>query len=126
MPHGLRTPRCSGPAVAQIADRCWPRRPSLRVVQGKAVVEQLGALLTPVVAPVAAAVGAVAVEAGKGVEGLGSGPDARSLSTVGRPGGRPLTPATNHRLQPDAASRISFEDFPVRPLRLSHESRGVV
>jgi hypothetical protein len=38
--------------------------PLLRVVQGKAVVEQLGALPTPVAAP-GAAVGAVAVEAGK-------------------------------------------------------------
>src|SRR5687768_10028960 len=45
--------------------------PLLRAVQGKAVVKQLGALLTPVAAPVAA-VGAVAVEAGKDVEGVGS------------------------------------------------------
>ena len=56
---------------------------------------ELGALLTPVAAPVAAAVvGAEAVEAGKDVEGVGSGHDAL-LEYVGRPRGRPLTPATN-------------------------------
>jgi hypothetical protein len=38
--------------------------PLLLAVQGEAVVEQLGALLAPVAAPVAA-VGAEAVEAGK-------------------------------------------------------------
>ena len=38
--------------------------PLFRAVQGKAVVEQLGALLAPVAGPVAAP-GAVAVEAGK-------------------------------------------------------------
>lgn len=46
--------------------------PLLRAVQGKAVVQQLGALLTPVAGPVAAG-GAVAVEAGKDIEGVGSG-----------------------------------------------------
>src|SRR6266487_2655998 len=41
------------------------------------VVEQLGALLTPVAAPVGAfADGAVAIEAAKDVEGVGSGHDA--------------------------------------------------
>src|SRR6266511_4595188 len=49
--------------------------PLLLAVQGKAVVEQLRALLAPVAAPVAA-VGAVAVKAGKDVEGIGSGHDA--------------------------------------------------
>jgi nicotinamide-nucleotide amidase len=49
--------------------------PLLRAVQGSAVVEQLGALLTPVAGPVGAG-GAVAVEAGKDVEGVGSGHDA--------------------------------------------------
>jgi hypothetical protein len=40
------------------------------------VVEQLGALLAPVAAPVAAADAAVAVEAGKDVEGVRSGDNA--------------------------------------------------
>jgi hypothetical protein len=43
---------------------------SLYVEEGKAVVEQLGAMLTPVAAPVtAAAVGAVAVEGAKTSKG---------------------------------------------------------
>src|SRR6202035_4670808 len=46
--------------------------PLLLVVQGEAVVEQLGALLAPVAAPVATG-GAEAVEAGKDVECVGSG-----------------------------------------------------
>src|SRR5207247_1931848 len=46
--------------------------PLLLVVQGEAVVEELGALLAPVAAPVAAG-GAEAVEAGKDVEGVGTG-----------------------------------------------------
>ena len=48
----------------------------LLVVQREAVVEQFGALLAPVAAPVAAADAAEAVEAGKDVEGVGSGHDA--------------------------------------------------
>src|ERR671912_1438547 len=46
--------------------------PLLDVVQRKAVLEELGALLAPVAGPVGAG-GAVAVEAGKDVEGVGSG-----------------------------------------------------
>ena len=42
------------------------------VVQGEAVVEQLGALLAPVAAPVAVRCGAEAVEAGKDIEGVGN------------------------------------------------------
>jgi hypothetical protein len=49
--------------------------PLLLAVQGEATVEQLGALLAPVAGPVAAG-GAEAVEAGKDVEGVGSGHDA--------------------------------------------------
>src|SRR5829696_10169034 len=48
--------------------------PLLVAERGKAVVEQLRALLAPVAAPVAAgAVRAVAVEAGEDVEGVDSG-----------------------------------------------------
>ena len=49
----------------------------LCAAQGKAVVEQLGALLAPVAAPVAAlsVIRAKAVKAGKYVEGVGSGQD---------------------------------------------------
>src|SRR5919201_1589732 len=47
--------------------------PLLLAVQGEAVVEQLGALLAPVAAPVAAADGAEAIQAGKDVKGVGSG-----------------------------------------------------
>src|SRR5918995_6808112 len=75
MGHAPRTPRCSRPASARTPIRVGPEdHPLLRVEQGEAVVEQLGALLAPVAAPVAA-VGAVAVEAGKDVEGVGSGHD---------------------------------------------------
>jgi hypothetical protein len=42
------------------------------VVQGEAVVEQLGALLAPVAGPIAAG-GPEAVEAGEDVEGVGRG-----------------------------------------------------
>src|ERR1044071_8570931 len=59
--HGSRTSAPSG------ADH----HPLLRLIQGEAVVEQLRALLAPVAAPVAG-VGAVAVEAGEDVEGIGS------------------------------------------------------
>src|ERR671936_3058200 len=53
--------------------------------QVKAVFEQLGALLAPVAAPVArGAVGAVAIEAGKDVEGVGSGHDALLECAVDR------------------------------------------
>src|SRR5215218_10820394 len=76
MGHAPRTPRCSMPASARMRDTCWPRRPSAVARRtGRAVVEQLGALLTPVAGPVGAG-GAVAVEAGKDVEGVGSGHDA--------------------------------------------------
>jgi len=50
--------------------------PLLLAVQGEATLEQLGALLAPVAAQAAApaaAVGAVAVEAGKDVEGVDRG-----------------------------------------------------
>src|SRR3954469_8630437 len=47
--------------------------PLLLAVRGEAVLEELGALLAPVAAPVAAADGAEAVEAGKDVERVGSG-----------------------------------------------------
>src|SRR5579864_4023782 len=50
--------------------------PLLLAVQGEAALEQLGALLAPVAAPVASAVGAEAIEAGKDVEGVDSGHDA--------------------------------------------------
>src|SRR3954453_23977175 len=50
--------------------------PLLVAVQGEAVVEQLRALLAPVAAPVAAAGGAEAIQAGKDVEGVGSGHEA--------------------------------------------------
>src|SRR5688572_31630201 len=50
--------------------------PLLLAIQGEAVVEQLGPLLTPVAAPVAAADAAEAIETGKDVEGVGSGHDA--------------------------------------------------
>src|SRR5207302_8664853 len=50
--------------------------PLLVAVQGEAVVEQLRALLAPIAAPVAAAGGAEAIEAGKDVEGVGGGHDA--------------------------------------------------
>src|SRR5215204_2509303 len=49
--------------------------PLLLAIQGDAVVEELGALPAPVAGPVAAG-GAEAVEAGKDVEGIGSGHDA--------------------------------------------------
>ena len=48
--------------------------PLLLVVQGEAMVKQLGALLAPVATPVAA-VGAEAIEAGTDVESLDSGHD---------------------------------------------------
>jgi hypothetical protein len=47
----------------------------LRLVQGETVVEQFGALLAPVAAPVAAADAAVAVEAGKDIERVSGGHD---------------------------------------------------
>src|SRR3954453_13421653 len=50
--------------------------PLLLAVQGEAVVEELRALLAPVAAPVTAAGGAEAIEAGKDVKGVGSGHDA--------------------------------------------------
>src|SRR5687767_1710325 len=59
--------------------------PLLLAVQGEAVLEQFGALLAPVAAPVAAG-GAEAVEAGKDVEGVGSGHDV--LLEYGRSGVR--------------------------------------
>src|SRR2546421_12710057 len=68
---GLLGARCQHPRECPIG--VGPEdHPLLRAVQGEAVVEQLGALLTPVAGPVAAG-GAVAVEAGKDVEGVGSG-----------------------------------------------------
>ena len=63
--------------------------PLLRVVQGEAVVEQLGALLAPVAGPVGAG-GAVAVEAGEDVEGVGSGHGGAPATTARR---SPLVPA---------------------------------
>ena len=63
--HLRERPICVGPED----------HPLLLAVQGEAVVEQLGALLAPVAGPVAAG-GAEAVEAGKDVEGVGSGHDA--------------------------------------------------
>ena len=64
-------------------------RSVLLAVQGEAVLEQLGALLAPVAAPVAGlAVGAVAVEAGKDVKGVGRGHGALLEWVVG-PGSLP-------------------------------------
>src|ERR687885_717747 len=65
---------------SSVVDTTVAGRLRIRVTQGSptsdsAVLEQLGALLAPVAAPVTA-VGAVAVEAGKDVEGVGSGHDA--------------------------------------------------
>jgi hypothetical protein len=65
--------------------------PLLRVVGGKAVLEQLGALLTPVAAPVAA-VGAVAV-ASFSSSAVDRGWS--SFGSTGPPFGWPLTPSTN-------------------------------
>src|SRR6266487_219105 len=62
--HGSRASDSSGPED----------HPLLRVVEGEAAIEQLRALLTPVAAPVAV-VGAVAVEAGKDVPGVGGSHD---------------------------------------------------
>jgi hypothetical protein len=75
MGHALRTPRCSRQHPGECSIGVRPEdHPLLRVVQGKAVVEQLGALLAPVAAPVGAGTdGPVAVEAGKDVEGVGGG-----------------------------------------------------
>src|SRR6266511_4397257 len=76
--HGSRTSDSSvlRPASARTPGTCWPEdHPLLLAVQGEAVVEQLRALLAPVATPVAS-VGAVAIEAGKDVEGIGSGHDA--------------------------------------------------
>jgi hypothetical protein len=50
--------------------------PLLYVERGEAVVEQLGALLTPVATPVATVDGPEAIEAGEDVEGVGRGHDA--------------------------------------------------
>ena len=81
--------------------------PLLLAVQGEAVVEELGALLTPVAA-LGAAVGAKAVEAGKDVEGVGSGDDAllewliACWGTDWGPGEthRPWTPGRPPRMRP--------------------------
>src|SRR5919108_2167159 len=77
--HGSRASDCS---VLEASIRANARYvlapktiPLLLAVQGEAVVGQLRALLAPVAAPVAA-VGAEAIEAGKDVEGVGSGHDA--------------------------------------------------
>src|SRR5919197_268647 len=76
MGHAPRTARCSWPASARTPDKCGPEdHPLLLAVQREAVVEELGALLAPVAGPIAAG-GAEAVEAGKDVEGVGSGHDA--------------------------------------------------
>src|SRR5918993_3409473 len=82
--------------------------PLFRAVQGKAVVEQLGPLLTPVAGPVAAR-GAVAVEAGKDVEGVGSG-HVVLLSAVDRCGYRLGTTAKFIAIGPATAlcRRILF------------------
>ena len=73
--------------------------PLLRAVQGKAVVEQLGALLAPVAAPVAAG-GAVAVEAGKDVEGVGSRPCRSPRVRLIGCGYRPANHGETHRRRP--------------------------
>jgi hypothetical protein len=70
-----------GPAPQQLqegAKGVGPEdHPLLGVVQGEAVVEQLGALLAPIAAPVAVTVvRPEAVEGGEDVEGVGRGHDA--------------------------------------------------
>src|SRR5215203_6802791 len=105
----------------------------LRAVRGEAVVEQLGALLAPVAGPVGAG-GAVAVEAGKDVEGVGRGhvgllessvcadPGWSSVDTTG-----PLR--RSHRSQQlacdkDLRHRIAAVPFTLRNLKQDLEDVG--
>src|SRR3954451_8014608 len=73
MGHAHRTPRCSRPASARMPDTCWPRTPSAaprRTRQGGGRATRGPAF--PSSRSIAAGA-AVAVEAGKDVEGVGSG-----------------------------------------------------